>query len=111
MYRSSRNLFPDLCKTVIFLIITACVCVCLCVFVCVCVCVCVCERERERERERENSELYNTRIQILGNCLLLQSVPATLYAKRERETHRETETAYVHLRMDRTLPNLPTSRK
>ena len=28
----------------------------------------------EREGERENSELYNTRIKILGSCLFLQSV-------------------------------------
>ena len=40
------------------------------------------ERERERERERENSELYYTRINILGCCLFLQSVPANLHAKR-----------------------------
>ena len=37
---------------------------------CVCVCMCVCERERERGkeggREREKSELYYTRIKILG---------------------------------------------
>ena len=44
------------------------------------------ERERggrERERERENSELYYTRIKILGSCLFLQSVPlANLRANR-----------------------------
>ena len=34
--------------------------------------------ERERERERENSELDYTRIEILGNCLFLQSVHATI---------------------------------
>ena len=59
-------------------------CVCVCVCVCVwCVCVCVRERERERERERtQNSELYYTRIKILGSCLFLQSVPANLHASR-----------------------------
>ena len=29
----------------------------------------------ERGRERENSELYYTRIKILGSCLFVQSVP------------------------------------
>ena len=42
----------------------------------------VCCRERERERERENSELYYSRIKILGSCLFLQSVPANLHANR-----------------------------
>ena len=43
------------------------------------------KRERESEREREwelNSELYYTRIKILGSCLFLQSVPANLQANR-----------------------------
>ena len=43
------------------------------------------EREREKEGERErtqNSELYYTRIKILGSCLFLQSVPANLHASR-----------------------------
>ena len=40
------------------------------------------DRETERERERENSELYYTRIKILGSCLFLQSVPANLHASR-----------------------------
>ena len=45
----------------------------------ICVCVCVCERERERqrqretERDRESSELYYSRIEILGNSPFLQS--------------------------------------
>ena len=65
--------------------------------VCVCVCVCVRERERERERQRqrqrENSELYYTRIKILGSCLFLQFVPANLRLQRdrERETFRQTD--------------------
>ena len=37
--------------------------------------------ERERERS-QNSELYYTRIKILGSCLILQSVPANLNASR-----------------------------
>ena len=37
-------------------------------------------RERERKRNRtQNSELYYTKIEILGNCLFLQSVLATLH--------------------------------
>ena len=40
------------------------------------------EIERQRERERESSELYYTRIKILGSCLFLQSVPANLHASR-----------------------------
>ena len=45
------------------------------------------ERDRLREREREgertqNSELYYTRIKILGSCLFLQSVPDNLHANR-----------------------------
>ena len=36
----------------------------------------------KRERERENSELYYTRIKILGSCLFVQSVPANLHATR-----------------------------
>ena len=39
------------------------------------------------ESKRENSELYYTRIKILGNCLFLQSV---LELEREGETVRET---------------------
>ena len=47
--------------------------------------------QRERERERtQNSELYYSRIKILGSCLFLQSVPANLHA-RERERHRGTQ--------------------
>ena len=53
-----------------------------------------------RERERtQNSELYYSRIEILGSCLFLQSVLANLHANkrdrerdRDRETDRETET-------------------
>ena len=40
------------------------------------------ERENARERERENSELYYSRIKILGSCLFLQSVHVDLYASR-----------------------------
>ena len=40
------------------------------------------QREKERDRERENSELYYSRIKILGSCLFLQSVPANLHAKK-----------------------------
>ena len=47
------------------------------------------EREGVRERKGEtegvrtqNSELYYTRIKILGSCLFLQSVPANLHASR-----------------------------
>ena len=37
-------------------------------------------RERERERERtQNSELYYSRIEILGSSLFLQFVLAKLY--------------------------------
>ena len=39
------------------------------------------------QRERENSELYYTRIKIVGSCLFLQSVPANLH---ERQTDRQT---------------------
>ena len=42
------------------------------------------ESERKGGSEGENSELYYTRIKILGSCLFLQSVPANLHAKRER---------------------------
>ena len=38
------------------------------------------ERARERKRERENSELYHSRIEILGGCLFLQYVLANLHA-------------------------------
>ena len=34
---------------------------------------------RERKRERENSELYYSRIEILGSSLFLQSVLAKLH--------------------------------
>ena len=44
---------------------------------------------RERERERENSELYYTRIKIIGSCLFLQSLPANLHTERGRERERE----------------------
>ena len=37
------------------------------------------EREKERGRERENSELYYSRIEVLGSSLFLQSVLAKLY--------------------------------
>ena len=38
-------------------------------------------RERgRRARERENSELYYSRIEILGGCLFLQYVLANLHA-------------------------------
>ena len=45
---------------------------------------CVCLRERERERENselrtQNSELYYSRIEILGSSLFLQSVLAMLH--------------------------------
>ena len=41
----------------------------------------VTERERERNRERpQNSEIYYTRIEILGNCLFFQSVLDILHA-------------------------------
>ena len=48
------------------------------------------------EREGENSELYYTRIKILGSCLFLQSIPANLHANRlhidrQRERERERE--------------------
>ena len=36
----------------------------------------------EGEITRQNSELYYTRIKILGSCLFLQSAPANLHAKR-----------------------------
>ena len=48
----------------------------------------------KRERERtQNSELYYSRIKILGNCLFLQSLLANLHANRgetERQTGRQT---------------------
>ena len=41
------------------------------------------ETEIETETDRtQNSELYYTRIKILGSCLFLQSVPANLHASR-----------------------------
>ena len=40
------------------------------------------DRDRDRETERENSELYYSRIKIVGSCLFLQSVPANLHASR-----------------------------
>ena len=40
-----------------------------------------------RERKTENSELYYTRIKILGSCLFLQSVPANLHANRLHIKH------------------------
>ena len=43
------------------------------------------ERQRQRDRQRlrtENSELYHTRIKILGSCLFLQSVAGNLHANR-----------------------------
>ena len=46
-------------------------------------CVRVTERVSERERVRDrtqNSELYYSRIEILGICLFLQSVLANLHA-------------------------------
>ena len=54
------------------------------------------EGGRERERERtQKSELYYSRIEILGICLFLQSVLANLHANtyttRERERGRERE--------------------
>ena len=55
-------------------------------------CIYVYVRERERERERENSELYYTRIKIIGSCLFLQSLPANLHTERgggERERERD----------------------
>ena len=36
----------------------------------------------EREITRQNSELYYTRIKILGSWLFLQSAPANLHANR-----------------------------
>ena len=57
------------------------------------------ETDRQTETERgQNSELYYTRIKVLGSCLFLQSVPAKLHANRihikhvcERERERERE--------------------
>ena len=37
---------------------------------------------KQRQTDRQNSELYYTRIKILGSCLFLQSVPANLHANR-----------------------------
>ena len=37
------------------------------------------KRERERERETQNSELYYSRIEILGNSLFLRSVLVKLH--------------------------------
>ena len=55
--------------------------------------MCVSERERVREKLRT---LLHTRIKNLGRCLFLQSIPANLHAKRERDRdtqkERETET-------------------
>ena len=36
----------------------------------------------QMEKSHENSELYYTRIKILGSCLFLQSVPANIHASR-----------------------------
>ena len=49
------------------------------------------EREEGNERERENSDLYYTRIKILGSCLFLQSVPADLQANRLHCLHVQRE--------------------
>ena len=40
------------------------------------------ERETEARERTQNSELYYSRIKILGSCLFLQSVPANLHANR-----------------------------
>ena len=37
---------------------------------------------REGEERTQNSELYYSRIKILGSCLFLQSVPANIHASR-----------------------------
>ena len=74
-------------------------CVCVCVCVCECVCVCVCEREREIT---QNSELYYSRIEILGSSLFLQSVLAKLHRQHTRE--RESVNAGLWERMHISLP-------
>ena len=40
------------------------------------------DRQRQRKKKKKTtSELHYTVIKILGSCLFLQSVPATLHAK------------------------------
>ena len=48
--------------------------------------------ESERASKRENSELYYSRIKILGSCLFLQSVPANLHANERERDNASTET-------------------
>ena len=51
--------------------------------------------KRKRERERtQNSELYYSRIEILGICLFLQSVLANLHASTYTTTVRTLTTIY-----------------
>ena len=40
------------------------------------------ERQKEKREKTQNSELYYSRIKILGSCLFLQSVLANLHAGR-----------------------------
>ena len=44
------------------------------------------EGERDRELRTQNSELYYSRIKILGICLFLQSVLANLHANTYETT-------------------------
>ena len=56
---------------------------------------------RQRERS-QNSELYESRIEILGSSLFLQSVLAKLQRQTETETEREKKNTH---RDKETLPD------
>ena len=40
------------------------------------------DRETETQRRNENSDIYYTRIKILGSCMFLQAASANLHANR-----------------------------
>ena len=62
--------------------------------------------QRDGGRRQKNSELYYTRIEMLGIFLSLQFVPANFHAKREREMKRDRELRTL-LPMDRDFRHLP----
>ena len=47
-------------------------------------------KERQRELRIHNSKIYYRRIEILGNCLFLQSVLATLHICQYIKVHKTT---------------------
>ena len=54
---------------------------------------------RRRRRRRENSELYYSRIEVLGICLFLQSVLANLHANTYTTTVRTLTTIITMMKM------------